>query len=40
MSLNLCYRTHVINCTDRTVHSNRPDMFMFDKTIKEAHLLD
>jgi len=25
---------------DRTVHNRRPDTVMFDKTIKEAHLID
>jgi hypothetical protein len=24
---------------DRTVHNNRPDRVMFDKTIREAHLI-
>jgi hypothetical protein len=26
--------------TARTVHKNRPDTFMLDKTIKEAYLID
>lgn len=26
--------------TDRTIHKNRPDKIMLDKTIEEAHLIE
>jgi hypothetical protein len=37
-SYNLQYVRSIIY--DRTIHNNRPDVIIFDKTIKETYLID
>ena len=37
-SYNLQYARSII--IDRTLHNNRPDVVIFDKTIKETYLID